>query len=73
MTTYTTREGDRWDTISQAVYGRPDMYSKIWTANEDACDALGYCPTVPGGITLAIPELTDNERYAQTEVPPWRR
>jgi nucleoid-associated protein YgaU len=40
MTTYTTREGDRWDTISQAVYGRPDMYSKIWTANEDVCDAL---------------------------------
>jgi hypothetical protein len=28
---------------------------------------------VPGGITLAIPELTDDERYAQTEVPPWRR
>lgn len=72
MSTITTLEGERWDTLSQRVYRRPNQYKKIWEANPDATYALRYAPTLPAGLVLTIPDLPPAPPQL-ADTPPWRK
>lgn len=67
-----TLQGERWDTLSQRVFGRPDLYRLLWDANAAATLALRYAATLPAGLLLTVP--TDAPLpVATADVPPWRR
>lgn len=67
-TTYTTKQGQRWDEIALAAYGDATLIQPIVEANP----AVALSPELPQGIVLLIPIL----EIAETEVnnlPPWKR
>ena len=68
MTTYTTKSGDMWDSISYLVYGSTAHTSKLIMANPDYSDVYFF----PAGIVLSIPDLAATDVDA-SNVPPWRR
>lgn len=74
MTTVVTRQGERWDELSQRVFGRPDLYPLIWRA-ADACACLQrrYPSILDGGIVLRLPEPAAVPATTQATTPPWRR
>ena len=70
---YITSEGERWDTISQKVFGRPDLYPHIFEANRETLLNLKYPATVPAGLKLLLPQLPPQELAQTDEVPPWKK
>ena len=67
---YTTKQGDRWDQISQAAYGTPFQYVVIQEANK----SVPLVPVLPGGIVLQVPIITQAEtKVNNTSLPPWKR
>ena len=72
MASIVTHQNERWDTLSQRVFGRPDLYAEIWAANPDATAKLRYAATLPAGLTLQIPTLASPPPQVE-EVPPWRK
>lgn len=71
---YKTRQGDRWDTISQRCYGSPYLYEQIIAANQ----AVPIRPVLDEGIELAIPLIEragtiDPAGVAPERLPPWKR
>ena len=65
--TYTTKQGDMWDSIALAVYGSTDYTGLLMRANQQYLDTYIF----PAGIALYVPEITD-EDVGQTDLPPWR-
>lgn len=70
--TYLTKNGDRWDTISQKAYGTPEFYPHIWEANKELLAQIDYPPLMPGGIRLILPDI-EKSGEKTAEVPPWRK
>lgn len=66
MTTYTTIQGDMWDSIAWSQMGSVYHTGELMNANPKYHDYL----TFPAGITLTIP---DSEAQPPTSVPPWKR
>ena len=67
---YTTKAGDRWDTISQAAYGTPFQYLAIQEANKN----VPLLPVLPGGIVLQVPIIAQAvTQVNNTSLPPWKR
>lgn len=66
MKTYTTVQGDMWDSIAFAQLGDVAHTDKLMNAN------LRYREyyTFPAGIVLNLPEIP--ERTSDT-LPPWKR
>jgi phage tail protein X len=69
MKSYTTKQGDMWDTVAKRVY--PDMGGELLMtllidANPDHRDVVIF----PGGVILAVPEV---EIPAVRDLPPWKR
>lgn len=70
MNTYTTVQGDTWDIIAKAVYGdelKADVLLKE-KANITLIDYLVF----PAGVTVHIPEITD-EGASYDDLPDWRK
>lgn len=65
---YITRDGDRWDMISQKYYNTPNLYEEIIKANPE----IPIKPVLDAGIKLKIPVLEESETI-QFELPPWKR
>ena len=65
---YITRDGDRWDMISQKYYNTPDLYEEIIKANPE----IPIEPVLDAGIKLKIPVLEESETI-QFELPPWKK
>lgn len=65
--TYTTVQGDMWDSIAHAQLGGTRHTDRLLAANLDYRDYYIF----PAGIVLALPEVPE----AQTEstLPPWKR
>ncbi len=66
--TYITRDGDRWDMISQKYYNTPNLYEEIIKANPE----IPIEPVLDAGIKLKIPVLEESETI-QFELPPWKK
>ena len=67
-TPYTTKEGDRWDTIAWSAYGDTSKVKELTEANP----FVPLDPILPGGLELRIPILTQSA-IDQSLLPPWKR
>lgn len=70
MNTYTTVQGDTWDIIAKTAYGdelKADTLLKA-RANITLIDYLVF----PTGVTIYIPEITD-ESVSDDDLPDWRK
>lgn len=65
MEQYTTVQGDTWDVIAKKVYGEEKYAGYLMENNRLLLDYMIF----PGGITLDIPELTEE---ADQDLPIWR-
>lgn len=65
METYETVQGDTWDMIAKRVYGDEKYAGYLMESNRLLIDYLIF----PGGITLSIPELTEEQ---DADLPIWR-
>ena len=64
--TYTTVQGDKWDSIAHKLLGSTDHTDKLMNANPKFRDVYMF----PSGVTLVIPEVS---RSAGTDLPPWKK
>lgn len=67
-TTYTTTQGDRWDTIANKAYGDPFKVTPIIEANK----GLAIDEVLPSGITIVVPIL-ERPALDKSLLPPWKR
>lgn len=67
MKTYTTVQGDMWDSIAYTQLGSVNHTDKLMNAN------LKYREyyTFPAGIVLTLPDVT--ESTVSDSLPPWKR
>lgn len=63
--TYTTKQGDMWDSIAYKVYGDEYKMHYLMDANKEYVKIVIF----PAGIALAVPELTIVETI---KTPPWK-
>lgn len=64
--TYTTVQGDMWDSIAYKLYGSESGLNALLEANPAYMDYV----VLPGGLTLKVPEYT---KPTTNRLPPWRR
>jgi phage tail protein X len=67
-TRYTTKQGDRWDTVAYKAYGDASKYSVIVDANPFVPKGV----ILPAGIQLNIPVL-ERDSVNESLLPPWKR
>lgn len=65
--TYTTKLGDKWDTIALSQYGSRSFVDDLMRANGQHCKIYIF----PAGITLEIPDV--DKRTVRAALPPWKR
>lgn len=65
MSTYTTVQGDMWDSIAYYEMGSRTYTQKLRYANPEYVDYYIF----PSGIVLTLPE---EETYVNENLPPWR-
>ena len=68
MKTYTTKQGDMWDSISYAVYGSTAYTGKLMKANLEHSSIFIF----PANIVLNVPEIETTDSDISF-IPPWRR
>ena len=66
MNTYTTVQGDTWDSITFKLYGDPNYMGYLIESNWPTLDYLVF----PDGIVLNVPEPED---IADERLPFWRK
>ncbi len=66
MKTYTTVQGDKWDSIAFRLMGSTDYTDRLIGANLKYRNIYLF----PAGIILEIPEV-DGRTYGN--LPPWKR
>ena len=66
LSTYTTIQGDMWDTIAYKVYGSESGMNTLLEANQEYDDVVVF----PANVVLQVPEYTSTETF---NLPPWRR
>ncbi len=64
--TYTTIQGDMWDSIALKVYRSENCMSFLLEANQQYRDIAVF----PAGVVLTCPELAPEQSQI---LPPWRR
>lgn len=68
---YYAQIGERWDQISQKVYGRPDLFYIIIQSNLTLSDDNKQGLSIVTPVNLKIPDL-DLEQFQILNVPEWR-
>lgn len=66
MKTYTTIQGDMWDTIAHKQMGSSMYVGQLITANIKYCGIFLF----PAGIELTIPDV---DVAASLVAPPWKQ
>lgn len=66
LKTYTTVQGDMWDSIAHKLYGTEEALNVLLEANQQYKDYV----VLPAGLVLNIP---DYNAPVSSELPPWRR
>lgn len=64
--TYTTHQGDAWDSIAFRLWGEERLAHKLMQANPQHMDVLLF----PAGMLLQVPEITKPPK--KMDLPPWR-
>ena len=64
--TYTTVQGDMWDSIAFAQLGSVDHTDKLMNANLRYREIYIF----PAGIVLTLPEIPEQ---ADNSLPPWQK
>lgn len=88
-TTYTTRQGDRWDNIAYAAYGdvfatmevdnsdseisMPNLQQTLMEAIINANPTVPITAQLPSGIELRIPIVVTQPTINEANLPPWKR
>ena len=67
MTTYTTVQGDMWDSIAKAQYGDTKFTDVLINANAQYREIFIFS----SGIVLDIPEV--NDKVTADDLPPWKQ
>lgn len=65
--TYTTVQGDMWDTVAYRLWGNEKLFHYLLAANP-ACHGM---VVFPAGVSLAVPTLT-TEQCTTAMDPPWK-
>mgnify|MGYP002510378800 CR=1 FL=1 len=65
METYTTIQGDMWDSIAYRLYGNEKYVGDLMKANMEWLDIFIF----GAGTVLTVPELAAEE---ETGMPSWR-
>lgn len=66
LKTYTTVQGDMWDSIAHKCYGDEGGMNTLMAANEKYVEVVIF----PAGVELTVPEYT---KPVTNMLPPWRR
>lgn len=66
MNTYTTIQGDMWDSIAYSQLGDVAHTDKLINANLQYREYYIF----PAGITLVLPEIPEN---SSNSLPPWKQ
>lgn len=66
MATYTTKQGDMWDSIAFAQLGSADYTDKLMKLNPAYLDFYVF----PAGIVLLLPDQIDD---TPDTLPPWKK
>lgn len=66
MSTYTTVQGDMWDSIAYRELGSEAYTDKIMAMNPQYLDFI----TLPAGLVLQLPEATIP---TAEDLPPWKQ
>lgn len=64
--TYTTIQGDAWDTIAYRLWGEERHMDRLIQTNVDHADVLIF----PAGVKLFVPDAPARRSYLK-ELPPW--
>lgn len=67
MKTYTTKQGDLYDTISYRVYGDEGYAGQLMEANPAHVNTVIF----PAGVQLNVPAVS--KETSSQNLPPWRR
>lgn len=67
MTSYTTQQGDMWDSISHKLYGDVKFTDVLINANPE----FRYVYIFSEGVVLSVPDV--EERITADDLPPWKR
>lgn len=63
--TYTTTQGDAWDSIAYKLWGEERLAHKLMQANPQHMDVLIF----PAGVTLLVPHAEKKQKTFF--LPPW--
>ncbi len=69
MTTYTTQQGDAWDSISKSLYGSERYMDKLIRANIEHRKTVLFSY----GVKLNVPDVSTSSAADQPSLPPWKR
>lgn len=64
--TYTTVQGDMWDSIAFSQLGSVDYTDRLINFNRQYREYYIF----PAGIVLALPDIAD---YEEPNLPPWKQ
>ena len=64
--TYTTKQGDMWDSIAHSLYGSEAGMNALLEANNEYRNLIVF----PAGVVLQVPEY---QQPQTSNLPPWRR
>jgi phage tail protein X len=67
MKTYTTIQGDTWDTIAFNMYGDVGQVGLLMQANLSLLDYFEF----PAGIVVNVPDVSETDDYDE-DYPDWR-
>lgn len=65
--TYTTVQGDTWDSIAFNVLGSESYMTELIRLNEEYC----LLTVLPSGLKLKIPDIKEDKK--ELNLPPWKR
>lgn len=68
MKTYTTEQGDMWDSVANKQLGSAAYADRLMRANRQY---LGFY-IFPAGIVLSLPEIPQSSSVSGS-LPPWKR
>lgn len=68
MNTYTTIQGDMWDSIAKKVYGTERAMDILMKANPEHLTVAVFGV----GVEILLPQFTAQEA-ASNAMPPWRK